>query len=216
MAKRCKGLNSKCFLFSYLMIVGFLLVLWMNNLPLINNDQREIPTELQEYLESPPRHLDFFSMQTTGKLALTNSWLEEKWTFVYFTHSHCLPECKPALDKMAQIQSAFSSDDFQYLVIGIDSEHETADKLSSFLTSKNYNFTTASNSSKEIDKLAKTFIALFLQTNFTNGSYQIEQKHNIFLVDPKGRVYATFESDFSASSIQSRFLKARLFYARTE
>ncbi|NQY27250.1 MAG: SCO family protein [Piscirickettsiaceae bacterium] len=188
----------------------------MNKLPLVHSDQRAIPAELQDYLESPPRHLDAFSMRTTGKLALTNEWMEDKWTFVYFSHSHCLPECQPSLDKMTQLQTAFSSTDFQYLVIGIDSEHETAETLATFLTSQNYSFTAASSSYEEIEKLAKTFIALFLQTNFSNGSYQIEQKHNIFLVDPKGRVYATFDAGFSASNIQSRFLKARLFYARTE
>ena len=62
MAKRCKGLNSKCFLFSYLMIVGFLLVLWLNRLPLIHDDQREIPVDMQDYLESPPRSLSVFQM----------------------------------------------------------------------------------------------------------------------------------------------------------
>ena len=217
MAKRCKGLNSMCFLFTYLMIVGFLLVLWMNRLPLINDDQRVIPTELADYLESPPRHLPAFSMITKEKLALTNDWLEDKWTFVYFSHSHCMPDCRIPLDTMKLLKSAFASADFEFLLIGFDVEHEAADKLAEFLEASNYDFTAASASIiDDVDNLARTFRALFLQTDFTDGSYQLEQEHNVFLVDPKGRVYATFRRPYSAESIKKQFLKARRFYAKTE
>ena len=217
MAKRCKGLNSMCFLFSYLMIVGFLLVLWMNRLPLINDDQRAIPTELEDYLESPPRYLPSFSMTTKGKLALTNEWLEDKWTFVYFSHSHCMPDCRIPLDTMKLLKSAFASADFEFLLIGFDVEHEAADKLAEFLQASAYDFTAASAATiDDVDNLARTFRALFLQTDFTDGSYQLEQEHNIFLVDPKGRVYATFRRPYSAENIKKQFLKARRFYAKTE
>ncbi len=216
MAKRCKGFNSKCFLITYLMIVGFLLVLWMNRLPLMNKEQREIPVAMQEYIASPARPLPEFSLNTDNKLALTNNWFDGKWSLVYFSHGHCLPACQPALQAMKHLKSAFANVDFQFLVIGIDTEHETADDLSDFLHQQKLDFKVATASPKIIDQLASSFIALFLQTDYADGSYQIEQEHHLFVVDPKGRVYATFKPPFNNVRIQSEFLKLRSFYARSE
>jgi cytochrome oxidase Cu insertion factor (SCO1/SenC/PrrC family) len=216
MAKRCKGFNSKCFLITYLMIVGFLLVLWMNRLPLMNEEQREIPLAIQAYIASPARPLPELSLNTDNKLVLTNNWFNGKWSFVYFSHSHCLPACQPALQAMKHLQSAFANTDFQFLVIGIDTEHETSDELAAFLHEQKLNFKVASASTTMTEQLASTFIALFLQTDYTDGSYLIEQEHHLFVVDPKGRVYATFKPPLNNTRIQSVFLKLRYFYAKTE
>jgi protein SCO1 len=216
MAKRCKGLNSKCFLFTYLIIVGFLLVLWMNRLPLMHEDLREIPPDMQVYLESPPRTISSFSLTTNHQLMLTNDWFEGKWSFVYFSHGKCLPACQPALDKMNDLHAAFANNDFQFLVIGLDHQHESADDLANFLRSQQYELIAATASETEIEQLARDFVALFLITDFSDGSYQIEQEHHLFVVDPKGRVYATFRPPYTTVSIQSQFLKLRYFYAQSE
>ena len=214
MATRCKGFNSKCFLFTYLIIVGFIIVLWMNRLPLMHKDTRVIPDGLQSYLESPPRSLPNLALNTNNKLALTNEWFHNKWSVVYFSHSKCLPACRPSLEEIKSLQAAFANSDFQFLVIELDVQHEMTDDLSQFLISQGYDFAVATGSEKEIEELAKTFIALFLKTNFTDGSYQIEQEHNLFVVDPKGRVYATFRPPFK--DVGSRFHALRKFYAKTE
>ena len=116
---------------------------------------------------------------------------------------------------MNYLRSAFANNNLQYLVIGLDNEHETADALSQFLMTQQLKLTAATASESEIESLAKAFIALYL-TDFTDGSYQIEQEQHIFLVVPKGRIYATFRPPYSNTSIQSRFLKLRQFYAQSE
>ena len=216
MAKRCKGLNSKCFLFTYLIIVTFLLVLWLNRLPLMYDDQREIPVDMQSYISSPVVPLAPFLLITNDKLALTNDWLVDKWSFVYFMHGHCLAACLPSLEIINELQDSYANSDFQFLTIGLDSQHETAEQLTQFLQSQGFEFTTAAASMEEIDMLSKEFIALYLQTDFSDGSYQIEQEHHIFLVDPKGRVYARFKPPYSGANISAKFLKLRHFYAKTE
>ncbi len=214
MATRCKGFNSKCFLLTYLIIVGLIIVLWMNRQPFMGKDSRVIPKAMQPYLESPPRKLDSFTLKTKEKLALTNDWFEKKWTFVYFTHSACLPACRFGLDSMKELKTAFATSDLQFLTIGIDAQHENADDLYQFLVSQGYDFTVATGSEKELEKVATSFIALFLQTNFTDGSYQIEQEHHLFIIDPKGRIYATFRPPYK--NVRSHFLALRAFYAKTE
>tara|TARA_R110002050_G_scaffold269917_2_gene412621 strand:- start:166537 stop:167133 length:597 start_codon:yes stop_codon:yes gene_type:complete len=198
------------------MIVGFLLVLWMNNLPLMNKEQRDIPVEMQDYIASPARSLPEFSLNTDNKRVLSQGWFDGKWSFVYFSHSHCLPHCLPTLKTMKHLQSSFANADFQFLMVGVDADHERAGDLRTFLAKQGLNFSVATASSTIIDELASTFLALFLQTDYADGSYQIEQEHHLFVVDPKGRVYATFKPPFNHALIQSEFLKLRAFYARTE
>ena len=216
MVDLAKDLNSKRFLFTYLIIVGFLLVLGVNWLPLMHEDKREIPVEMLAYLESPPRYLPSVSLVSSEEQVLTNEWFLGKWSFVYFSHGNCLPACRPSLDTMRIIQSSFANKDFQFLVIGLDSENETAGNHAAFLTSQQFDFNVATTTSTKVEELARAFIALFLTTTLADGRYIIEQEHHVFVVDPKGRVDATFRPPFDASMIQAEFLKLRYFFARTE
>ncbi|MDH5357507.1 MAG: SCO family protein [Gammaproteobacteria bacterium] len=183
----------------------------------MQEEHRQIPVEMQDYLESPPRLLPPFSLRSFGVQALTNEWFADKWSFVYFSHGHCLPSCKSSLSKIKNLQASFANNDLQFLIVGIDSEHETAENLADFLKFQQLDFANSvTASSQKIDSLASTFRALFLQTDYADGSYKIEQEHHIFVVDPKGRVYATFRPSYTDSSIESAFIKLRHFYARTE
>jgi len=216
MAKRCKGLNSKCFLFTYLIIVGFLLVLWMNNMPLMHEETRVIPDDLQNFISSPPRSIPKFSLDTSSKLVLTNDWLIGKWSFVTFTYGHCLPNCQPLLTAMKGLKASLASNNIQFLVVGIDSDHESTQQLDNFLIAQKLDATAATAESTVIETLAHTFLALFLQTDYNDGSYIIEQQYHLFLVDPKGRLYAVFKPPYNSESLKQLFFKLRYFYAKSE
>jgi protein SCO1/2 len=188
----------------------------MNNLPLIHEDTRVIPNDLQNYISSPPRPIPTFSLDTSSKLALTNSWLEDKWTFITFTYGHCLPHCQSLLTTMKGVKASIASNNIQFLVVGIDSDHESTQQLDDFLVAQKLDATAATGEVTAIETLAHTFIALFLQTDYNDGSYIIEQQYHLFLVDPKGRLYATFKPPYNSGSIKQLFFKLRHFYAKSE
>jgi cytochrome oxidase Cu insertion factor (SCO1/SenC/PrrC family) len=210
-----KNINSKRFLLTYLVIIMFLLLLWVIQLRAVHEDKREIPIEMLAYVESPPRVLPEMSLGFINKQALTNAWLKGKWTFVYFSHSNCLPLCRPALQAMDYIQSSFVNNHFQFLVIGLDGDNETQTNLTEFLTSQQFDFDVATASSAKIEETAREFKALFLKTRTPDGRYAIEQEHHIFVLDPKGRIYATLRPPFSIK-VQEDVLNLRDFYARSE
>lgn len=216
MAKRCQGVNSKCFLFTYLVIVSFLLILWFNRLPLVHEELREIPTDLQAYIASPARTIDDVLVGYKGKLALTSSLYKEKWTLVYFSHANCFPSCDATLIKMAEFAAAYATQDVKTMILDLDSETNTKGSMAQQLKQKGFIITVADASSTDITALAKTFTALFLRTDFSDSSYQIEQEHTLFIVDPKARVYASFNEQTSSKTIKQTFTKLRAFYAQTE
>ncbi|MDB2705244.1 SCO family protein [Pseudomonadota bacterium] len=185
-------------------------------MPLMQEDHRVIPSELQNSISSPPQPIPLFSLNTSSKLALTNAWFEGKWTFVTFTHGHCLPTCQSLLDTIKGLKASLASNNIQFLVVGIDSDHESAQQLDDFLVAQKLDATAAAAESTVIDVLAHTFIALFLQTDYNDGSYIIEQEYHLFLVDPKGRLYAIFKPPYNSQSLKQLFFKLRYFYAKSE
>ena len=212
-----KGFNSKAFLLIYLVLVGALLLVWVGRFPAFQHDNRKIPEDLKPFLTTPPRSIPQFLLYKKDKRVLTNDWFLGKWSLVYFSYSHCLPICKPVYGLLENIHDNFANPDVQFLVIGIDSEHEQADKLAQFVDTLAPGIISATGSKQMIDKLAHVFQALFLISDDKNDQhYQIEQEHDIFLVDPKGRVYAVFKPPLSLTEVQSVFIDARHFYALTE
>jgi protein SCO1 len=210
-----KNLNSKRFLLTYLVIIGFLLLLWSIQIRLEYEDNREIPIEMLVYLESPPRAAPEIYLDLNDERVLTNDWFQNKWSFVYFSHGKCLPLCQPSLETMKLIQSSFTNNDFQFLVIGLDGDNETQASLASFLAAQQFNFDVASAGSEKVEDLARDFRALFLKTSLSDGRYFIEQEHHIFVLDPKGRIYATFKPPFKIN-IREDISNMRYFYARSE
>lgn len=210
-----KNLNSKRFLLTYLVIIVLLLMLWAFKMRLLHEDNRVIPFKMLAYLESPPREAPDLSLTLNSKQVLTNGWFKNKWSVVYFSHGNCLPLCRPALETMKLIKSSFTNNDFQFLVIDLDGDNETQSNLMSFLADQQFNFEVASASSAKIEDLAGEFKALFLKTRLSDGGYLIEQEHHVFVIDPKGRLYATFKPPFSIN-IQEDVSNMRYFYARTE
>ncbi len=215
--KPCKGLNSKCFLITYLVIVGFLLVLWVNNLPMLQEESREIPADLVPYVESPARPITDMSLMTLNQFSITEDWFKDKWTFVYFSHDQCLPDCEPAMSQLKNVKSAFANNDVQTLVVGFNIDHESVEQLSDYYAENGLPVTVASSQShQEIEQLSRTLIALYLVTDYADETYLVEQEHKLFLVDPKGRAFATFTSPFNHQSLTTLFPKLRRFYAQSE
>jgi cytochrome oxidase Cu insertion factor (SCO1/SenC/PrrC family) len=214
--KPCQGLNSKCFLVTYLVIVVFLLILWFNRTDLLQEDLRVIPAELQAYIISPPRPISEEEAILNNKQVLTINLFKDNWTLVYFSHANCLPSCLTGLNKLATFQSAYASKDVGTLLIDLDSDVHARGKLDQLLQYQNFNFPVLEAEEAVIEGLAKTFIALYLKSDLGGGYYQIEQEHKLFLVDPKSRVYAVFDEQTPALTIDNSFAELRSFYAKSE
>lgn len=214
--KRCQGLNSKCFLVTYLLIVGFLLVLWFNRTDLLEEDLREIPPALDAYLISPPKAIELLPLTLNSKQVLTSDLFNDKWTLVYFSHGRCLPACLSAFEKLASFQTAYANLDIDVLLINVDTGVEAEEELAALLQQYHFHFSILAAEEKVIAQLSKRFIALYLRTDFNDGSYLIEQEHTLFLVDPKSRVYAAFPEQILGAEIESTFASLRSFYAKSE
>lgn len=211
MFKPFKGFNSKGFLVLYLVVIVIMLMLWLSRLELSQPDTRKIPASLAPFLVSPARSLPQFLLLSKEKQVLTNQSFNQHWSFVYFSHPHCQPECAPVLAVMKNLKQYFAAQDIQFLLINFDS----LQKQNAFLPAEDWALPIYGGGETVIDNLTHAFDFLYLRNQFEQG-YSIEQQHDIYLIDPKGRVYARFEPPFTSQLLQQRFFAIRDFYARTE
>jgi cytochrome oxidase Cu insertion factor (SCO1/SenC/PrrC family) len=209
-----KKVNSKRFLISYLIIVVLMLLVLSQRYDSVVPEKRDIPEDMKPYLVSPIRLISDFTLQTNDQRIINNEYFLGKWSFVYFSHSRCLPQCSSALTVLEGLKQVFGERLFNYLLIDID-DKQSSSSLAEMLAFQGYSaFTIAEADIDTTAILARSFIALFLKSPLPDGDYLIEQEHHVFLVDPKGRVYARFKPPYS--DVQAKILKTRFFYNKTE
>lgn len=209
MSKPIKSVNSKAFLGLYLVITLIILVLWISRMEFTQPDRRDIPDNLRKFLISPPQLISQFVLQGHEKQVLTNVSLEGKWSFVYFTHLYCEPECAVVVKVVQHLQRLFAGSSIQFLIINFGDNADTA--TLSFPGLKTYG-----GSSDVIESITKSFDFLYLEPEEYESSLKVEQQHYIYLIDPQGRAYAVFKPPFSSLAIQKIFFQIRDFYARSE
>ena len=214
MAALFKRFNSKGFLLLYLVVFASLLSVWIFRLEQARYDHREIPESLRPVLVSPVTALPQFVLYDLDKQVLTEQSLLGKWSFIYFTHPLCLPQCEPVLSVMHNLKQLFASSDMQFLLINFDNRQASVDMEKAF-ASREMSFPLYSGEKKMLTTVMEAFGFLYLQTELEQG-YSLEQQHSLFLTDPKGRLYARFEPPFTSLAIQQTFFELRDFYARSE
>ncbi len=213
MAALFKRFNSKGFLLLYLVVFASLLTLWFFRMEQARYDHREIPESLRPVLVSPVKELPQFVLYDSNKRVLTEQSLPGKWSFIYFTHPRCLPQCEPVLSVMHNLKQLFASQDMQFLLINFDNRQPSADMQKNFADREM--FPLFGGEKQMLTKVTEAFDFLYLRTHLEQG-YSLEQQHSLFLTDPKGRLYARFEPPFTSLVIQQTFFQLRDFYARSE
>jgi cytochrome oxidase Cu insertion factor (SCO1/SenC/PrrC family) len=211
--KLFKSFNSKGFLLLYLVVFTSLIIVWLYKTEQKQVDNREIPPSLAPLLRSPPMQLPQFLLYSDTRQVLTDQSLRGKWTYVYFTHPACLPQCEAVLSVMHNLQQLAAASEMQFVLINFDNGQETV--RPSWWLENRPSLPLYGGDKAVINALTEAFGFLYLRTPLEQG-YSLEQQHSIFLVDPKGRVYARFEPPFSSPLIQQQFLALRDFYARSE
>lgn len=208
-----KSFNSKGFLLLYLVVFGSVLVIWLFQTEQAAVDRRDIPASLRPQLVSPPQPVPQFLLQSADQQKLTEQGLRGKWSFIYFSHSRCMPDCEPVLTVMHNLKQMLANREQQVLLINFRSDKNGA--MTDLLNELDLDLTVFSGKPEMLAMLSDS-VEFFYLADEDSPHTTIEQQHSIFVSDPQGRLYARFEPPFSSLSIQQRFFEIRDFYARSE
>lgn len=145
--------------------------------------------------------------------------LQGKWSFVFFGYTSCPDICPTTLHVLSSVQTLLDDaagdipTDRQVVFISVDPERDTTKILATYMSYFNTGFIGATADKTEIDKLARQFGAGYvLEPETSQGQYLVAHTSAIFLVDPLGRLVATFSQPHYPATITSLFEKIRAYF----
>jgi len=180
----------------------------------------ERPAELEGVLRPDFRLLLPFELTDQNNAVFDEKRLLNKWTFVFFGYTSCPDVCPATLYVLSAVQGLLVDetgkipDDMQVVFISVDPTRDTPEKLAKYVSYFNKDFIGATADKTEIDKLARQFGAGYIiEDKNAAGEYDVSHTSAIFLIDPYGRLVATFSQPHQASTIVSQYKKIRKYFS---
>ncbi|MBF0445909.1 MAG: SCO family protein [Magnetococcales bacterium] len=183
---------------SVLIVGGIImsLYLWQNR-PV--NPQLLIPTELKGLMLPEAKPLTPFKLQDQNGDIYDVSRLRDNWTFIFFGYTHCPDVCPTSLSFLAEVFEQLKEQPrgFEHTnatFISVDPKRDTPELLKEYTPYFHEKFLGATGTTKEIDSLTKQVWAHYKISDEVdeNGDYAVDHTAAIFLIDPKGRLFAIF------------------------
>ena len=177
------------------------------------------PPELQGVLRPEFRLLHPFKLTDHNNALFNQERLEGKWTFVFFGYTSCPDICPATLYVLNSVQGLLEDetgevpDDMQVVFVSVDPQRDTIETLAAYVTHFNSRFIGATASKTEIDSLTRQFGAGYiLEEETAPGQYLVAHTSAIFLVDPYGRLVASFSQPHYATTITEQFQKIQAYF----
>ena len=209
--------NKKPFPLGTLLLFGLFLLVMLLTYLLVRPPSP--PPELQGVLRPDFRLLQPFQLTDHNGAVFNRKRLTEKWTLVFFGYTSCPDICPATLYVLNSVQGLLEDEagsvpeDMQVLFVSVDPQRDTTDKLAAYVTHFNKDFIAATADKTEIDKLAAQFGAGYmLEEETVPGHYLVAHTSAIFLVDPLGRLVASFSQPHYASTITEQYRKIQAYF----
>ncbi len=162
------------------------------------------PTTEHATVLDTPRTLPAFSLVANDGGVLDAERLKGNWTLVFFGFTHCPDICPTTLATVARaIDSLPSGQRPQVLLVSVDPERDTPDKLDTYLAYFDPAFLGATGGLPAIEAFATSVGAVFMHTPNEAGGYTVDHSAALFLLDPQARLAAVFSAPHTASVIGS-------------
>ncbi len=199
-----------------LLLAGFWLGKSKNSVP----DIRELDFPSATVYEIPVP-LPRFSLTDDGGQEF-NEWnLSRKWTFMFFGYTFCPDVCPTALvdlndvynnllEKGDLIEKKFKVPT-QFVFVSVDPGRDTPEDLKEYMNYFNEEFIGVTGASGMIDRLARPMGAAYRRVPGTDdeGDYFIDHSASFLLIDPLGRLRASFPPPHDPGQMADDFRNIR-------
>ena len=209
--------HSKKFPTGTLVLAGFFLLVILSTYLLVKPPAP--PAELAGVIKSQFRPLRDFELIDSNNAVFSRQKLLNKWSFVFFGYTFCPDICPTTLHTLDQLYALIEDDqdmttaEFQVVFVSVDPARDTIDRLREYIGYFNRGFIAATGTNKSIDDFASQFGAGFvIEPETASGSYNVIHTSAIFLVDPAGRLVASFSQPHYPATIFAQFRKIRHYF----
>lgn len=195
------GITLLCvFVFIALILVGFIHKM---NQPRILN-KYELQENGARLLETPRKFSEFELTDHNGKV-FGSEQLKGKWSLLFFGFTHCPDICPTTMATSAKMYAALDEDEkeqLQIVLVSLDHERDTPEKLAQYVPYFNPDFVGATGNQYVLLKLATELNVAFSKVELENGDYTIDHSGNMILINPYGHYHGFLKSPFAEGNMQ--------------
>jgi len=168
------------------------------------------------------RPISAFELQSHGHGPITQTSLRGKWSFVFFGYMSCPDVCPNTLHELNLFRSLVADQagaepqDLQVIFVSVDPERDSTENLARYVSHFNNRFIGATAGKGAIERLTRQFGAGYvIEKETAPGQYLVAHTSAIFLVDPSGRLVASFSQPHYAATLLSQYEKIKAYFAGT-
>lgn len=155
-------------------------------------------------LDTPRKFSDFELLDHRGQ-AFGADNLTGKWTLLFFGFTHCPDICPTTMAAAAKMYEGLEPEDkeqLQVVLISLDPERDTTEKLSQYVPYFNPDFIGATGNQYVLLKLATELNVAFNKVQLEGGDYTIDHGANMVLINPYGHYHGFFKPPFEEGSMR--------------
>jgi protein SCO1/2 len=178
------------------------------------------PPELETVLLPQPKAITAFQLTDQDGKSFGPERLKGKWTVIFFGYTQCPDICPTTLGALNGFLHRLRSqgnwrDDNQILFVSVDPKRDSPRHLKDYLAYFDPVYSGATGERAQIDALVAQFGAVYMFEGDTNGdTYTVNHSASLYIVDPKGRLYAKILPPYDPPQMADTFVRLRDFYSR--
>lgn len=206
-----------------LLIVVVLLLVFTVYFLSVDKDNKSLSAQLKVSIieKNSGKEISKFSLIDHNNKKFSNDNLKNKWTVWLFVYTHCPDVCPTELSIMTMLEDKIAKNGIievpNFVAITFDPIRDTPKVLKKYITYFNKDFLGISGDQKQINQLVSDFSAYYDKTVYgkdgkliTLKSYEmlpddaiekgyiINHTAFIYLINPEGKLYATFPTPHNA------------------
>ncbi|MBK8985482.1 MAG: SCO family protein [Chloroflexi bacterium] len=175
---------------------------------------RPQPHEFGGLLFEDAQPVPDFSLAAANKQSISLSDYRGQFVFVYFGYTYCPDLCPDTLAKLARVrrQLGDQADQMQVIMISVDPERDTPDKLAEYVEHFSDSFIGLTGSPAEVDAAGAPFGLFYQKHDGTAASgYLVDHTARTYLLDRDGRILIAYPHDAPDTAITAdlRYLLAQ-------
>jgi protein SCO1/2 len=148
-------------------------------------------------LAADPAVISDFELTDQEGRSFRMSQLHGREALFFFGFTHCPNICPAAMFEMKLVTEALANSDQMapvVVLVSVDGDRDTTEVMKKYLAAYPESFIGLTGDPKSVRKIAAGFKAVFFKgLPYDNaGNYQVEHTSMIYLVDPDGRLLASF------------------------
>ncbi|MBF0357331.1 MAG: SCO family protein [Magnetococcales bacterium] len=182
----------------------------------------KIPKELRGIVLPEPISLKPFRLVDHFSKPFNMERLQGSWSFVFFGYTQCPDVCPISMGLLADTFERLSKvpgvlDNTQAVFISVDPGRDTPELLKSYVPYYNPEFLGVTGTAEQLRAFAKQMLASYVISSKVDedGDYTVAHTSAFFLVDPKGQLFAIFQSQFhDPEKMAEYFISIRTNYEK--